>query len=82
MILNNCFWKDVTKEFVPVTNIKIRVKNNSSTNIKYAYLAVFNNREWIPIYMGKIKGDSVTFESMGREIVYLPVFYRSGILMI
>ena len=81
MILNNCFWKDVTKEFVPVTNIKIRVKNNSSTNIKYAYLAVFNNREWIPIYMGKIKGDSVTFESMGREIVYLPVFYRSGILM-
>ncbi|MCD7901167.1 MAG: transglutaminase-like domain-containing protein [Bacteroides sp.] len=67
------FMKDVSNEYMVIENISINIKNKN--NHKYAYLAVFDNKEWQPIYWGKCKGNTVTFNNMGRNIAYLPVYY-------
>lgn len=71
------FKKDVTDEYMKTEdlNIPLTVKN---PGCKYAYLAVFNNKEWIPIQYGEIKGNHVKFTKMGRDVVYLPVYYKEN----
>ena len=45
---------------------------------KYTYLAVFNNKNWIPIQYGQVKGRKVRFTAMGRDCMYMPVFYDNN----
>jgi len=75
--LRNVSIKDVTDEYMETVDIEITV--NSETDHKYAYLAVFDNSNWVPVHWGKIKGKKVSFEKMGKNIVYLPVFYNERI---
>ncbi|MEA4974278.1 MAG: hypothetical protein VB046_00915 [Paludibacter sp.] len=80
-LLNDLCMKDVTHEYMKTHDVQIKIK--AKTKHKYAYLAVFNNQVWTPIYWGQIKGNKVTFERMGSNIVYLPVcFENSGIVPI
>lgn len=44
----------------------------------YAYLSVYNYQDWIPVQWGKIKDQQVTFDKMGKDIVYLPTYYVKG----
>jgi hypothetical protein len=68
--------KDVTEEYMSSVDVEIKLK--SKTNFQYAYLAVFDNKNWIPVQFGKIKGNKVTFKKMGKSIVYLPVIYEKN----
>ncbi len=43
----------------------------------YAYLTVFDNRQWEPIAFGDVKRNKVQFMDMCRNIVYLPVYCTS-----
>ncbi|MDR2954689.1 MAG: discoidin domain-containing protein [Prevotella sp.] len=70
-VFQNLFFKDVTHEYMKPQDIELKIKITSNTN--YAYLAVFDNADWVPIQYGKIKGKKVEFEKMGRDIAYLPV---------
>lgn len=73
--------KDVTDEYMKTFTIEVKIKNK--TFHQYAYLAVFDNKNWIPIQWGKIKNNKVTFPQMGGNAVYLPVCYdRNGIVPI
>ncbi|WP_163217951.1 transglutaminase domain-containing protein [Bacteroides sp. 224] len=73
---NNLFMKDVTPEYLTTCDINLSIE--SSHKHTYAYLAVFDNEKWVPIHYGKIsKKDKVTFDKMGKRIVYLPVFYEA-----
>ncbi|MDR2408171.1 MAG: discoidin domain-containing protein, partial [Bacteroidales bacterium] len=65
--------KDVTEEYMTPVDVCLKLKRK--TNSQYAYLAVFNNKEWIPVQFGKIKNSKVTFQKMGKGIVYLPAVY-------
>lgn len=77
----NYFSKDVTEEYMDTKDIEITL--NPQKEFKYAYLAVFDNRNWIPVYWGKISGNKVVFRNMGKNIVYLPVYYgEKGIIPI
>lgn len=69
--MNVCI-KDVSDEYMVTDNIKIQVIDVPKTS-HYAYLSVFDNKEWIPVHYGKIAGGKVRFEKMGRGVVYLPV---------
>jgi hypothetical protein len=75
-LLNELCIKDVTSEYTEPYNVQVEIKHKTSH--KYAYLAVFDNQNWTPIYWGKIKGNKVTFENMGANIVYLPVCYENN----
>jgi len=65
---------DVTEQYVPVSNIKLNLKD--AENNKYVYLCVFNENTWQTLAIGKIDFfNNVMFNNVGREIVYSPMYY-------
>jgi hypothetical protein len=78
-LFNTPFIKDVTDRYSNTVDVNIKLDN--SYNTKFAYLAVFDNKNWVPIHWGKIgRGGKVIFKSMGRNCMYLPVVYKDGII--
>jgi hypothetical protein len=76
----DAYFEDVSDEYGG-SDINITLDNENSNNQKYAYLSVFDNQDWVPIHWGTIDpGNRVTFSKMGRDIVYLPVFYNGQII--
>lgn len=72
-------YKDVSEAYFTVSDIKIPIKKaEAPRDCGYAYLFVFNENEWKPVYWGEIKSSEVCFNNMGRDIVYLPGFYKEG----
>ena len=75
--LANPHCKDVTTEYMRTSDVSIPVRNERKHS--YAYLAVFNDREWIPVCFGKRQANGhFRFEHIGRDIAYLPVYYEEG----
>ena len=72
-LFRNPFFRDVTREYMPVTDIKIDIPWNVKN--KYVYLAVFNDLQWKPVACARVSGSKAVFQDMGRDIVYLPVYY-------
>jgi hypothetical protein len=71
--------KDVTDEYGVCSDVTVRLaKTDASEGIKHAYLCLFNNKTWIPVAWGQIKGDSCRFSKMERGILYLPGYYEFG----
>lgn len=63
--------KDVTSEYVTVSNIKFAFNEKVLDNV--AYITVFNKGKWRILWWGKVDGtNNATFTNMGRNIVYLP----------
>jgi hypothetical protein len=50
-----------------------------SQTADYFYLAVFNDRNWVPIQWAKT-AQPVIFTDMGKNIAYLPVTYTNGMV--
>ncbi len=75
-LLNDWCIKDVTQEYTNTYDVEVEMKHNKKH--KFAYLAVFDNKKWTPVYWGKIKGNKAKFERMGANIVYLPVCYENN----
>ena len=71
---NSCI-KDVTDEYIDVADIEIAIPSEFSRKFQYAYLAVFDNKNWVPVHYGKVSGRIVKFKKMGKMCMYLPVFY-------
>lgn len=69
--------KDVSAEYFDTVNLTLRLPDVPEDTY-YAYLCVFGYQQWHPVQYGEIRGDKVTFEGMGKDIVYLPAFYRNG----
>lgn len=69
------FLKDVTREYMIADDVEIEIPVSFRNKYVYAYLAVFDNKNWISVQYGKIKGKKVRFTAMGRNCMYLPVFY-------
>ena len=75
------FHKDVTDEYMATSDVEITIPREYKSKHKYAYLAVFDNKNWIPVHYGKISGSKVVFDRMGRNCMYLPVVYtQNGIV--
>lgn len=70
----NPFYKDVTREYLPTTDITIRIPRG--TKVRHAYLAVFNDLTWKPITCAEVSGRKAHFPDMGRDVAYLPVYYN------
>lgn len=69
------FIKDVTSEYMKTYDVEVKVLPALKQNCQYAYLAVFDNKEWVPIHWAKIKKGKAIFKNMGKEVVYMPVYY-------
>lgn len=77
--LSNPFVRDVTNEYFNGANFSMQLPETPFDR-RIAYLAVFNNAEWIPVDHSVIDSTRrVSFSSLGREIVYMPVYWgRNG----
>jgi hypothetical protein len=67
---------DVTAEYKPVSDISAEL--TSSVAAKLLYICVFNNKEWIPVHWGALKGRTAVFKNMARGYVYLPAVFSEG----
>jgi hypothetical protein len=74
--------KDVTKDYEAVSDLSVKF-NHVPEGAKYAFLSVFNNQLWQPIFWTRIDKNSnrALFKDMGRGVVYLPQFYTNGKLI-
>ena len=73
-VFNDPHIRDVTSEYVKTSKITVNL-DNIPKNVKTAYLCIFNNRTWVPIFWSRIADSKAIFEKMGRNVVYLPQFY-------
>lgn len=72
--LKGKYYKDVTDSYVVTSDIGVWLPEVPS-GTTYAYLCVFNSGHWRPIQWATVHSNSATYTGMGRDIVYLPVFY-------
>ena len=72
--LKKKYYKDVTDSYVKTTDVLLKVVPSDQ---RYAYLCVFNSGHWRAIQWGEIEQESVIFRGMGRDIAYLPAFFRN-----
>lgn len=72
-LFRNIFMKDVTTEYMKTCNITIPIQWKRKH--KYVYLAVFDNQKWVPICYGTQERKYCHFDEIGKDIVYLPIYY-------
>ena len=79
-LANRCYL-DVTTEYKPdAKEITIQLTERIPEKCSWAYLAVFNSDEWVPLAAGRMDRETrgVTFQAMGRNIMYRPVYCVAG----
>ncbi len=76
--LGYAYYKDVTASYISTCNPQINLIEEKPDSINFAYLSVFNSGEWKAIQWGEIKNQTATFLDMGKDIVYMPCYYRNG----
>jgi hypothetical protein len=70
---------DITGDIIPTSDITVSIDSNSQDqNNPFVYLAVSDDHEWEPLHWAFLEGDKATFTQMGRNMLYLPVFYKQG----
>lgn len=68
---------DVTDIYTKTFDFQLPVDTHHGAD-RFAYLSVFNDKDWSAIAWGKLKEDSICFNKVEGGIVYLPVFYREN----
>ena len=77
---NNPGLEDISDKYIECTDVKIRL-DKDSVDKRFAYLCCYvpETYSWTPVAWGKIKSNgTVRFEKMGKNIVYMPAYYRNG----
>lgn len=71
--------EDITDRFVECVDICVPLEKESSPG-EFAYLCCYDpdNISWTPVAWGKIRGRKARFGKVGKNIVYLPAYYRNG----
>lgn len=77
--LRNKNYIDVTREYWEVGDIKCDL-NATDRDAKTAYICVYNDGTWHPTWWGKIVDNQVVFKYMCKGAVFLPAYYKNGIL--
>jgi hypothetical protein len=74
-LFRNSHMADVTDQYEPVAAVTLSL-NDAVPDAQFAYLCVYNGQSWAPVTWAKIEaGRKVTFDKMGKNIVYLPMYY-------
>lgn len=79
--LSSPYMKDVTLNYVDCKDMEINIDSKISQHKKFAYICVFDNQNWIPVYWGNIKNQKVVFKNMNTGLVYLPCIFSNGNLV-
>lgn len=69
---------DVSDEYFETQDVTVELTREIPAGARYAYLAVFGYQDWHVVQWGKIENGKALFRKMGKDIVYLPVYYVGG----
>lgn len=73
--LKNSRILDITHLYVPTADCELSVGEMNGTPV---YLCVFQSGQWNAIAGGFIRDHKVIIENMGRDILYMPMFYKNN----
>lgn len=65
------FQKDVTSEYVSVSDVPVRIRDRNMKRHGWAYIAAFHDRRWEIMDFARIRNGRAVFRDMGRNVVYL-----------
>jgi hypothetical protein len=68
---------DITNQYWETTDIKCHLAP-AGIEPMIAYACIFNGLSWKPTWWGRINNWNVTFTSMSKGAVYLPVYYQNS----
>jgi hypothetical protein len=72
---------DVTAEYCATMDVDVNLFEPDGANYKYAYLCVFSNNAWHPVWWNRISNNRCSFKDMGLGVLYLPAYYtNTGII--
>jgi hypothetical protein len=72
---------DVTAEYCATMDVDVDLFKPDSANYKHAYLCVFSNNSWLPVWWNRILKNKCSFKDMGLGVLYLPAYYtNTGII--
>jgi len=74
-VFESAFIKDVSPEYRLTHEVTIELEK-ADRNHRFYYLCSYDNKEWLPVAWVQRKGDKVTFQNVGGDIVYLPCKYE------
>lgn len=66
---------DISSEHQNMTSVAIPIIQGEENANGAVYLALFYNFEWRMTGHGEIDSDSIRFQHIGKDILYLPVYY-------
>lgn len=69
------FFRDVTGEYMETSDLSIELLPGAP-RVRTAFIAVFDNFGWQPIYWGRVENRNARFERMGRNVIYMAMGYR------
>ena len=78
-IFKDPFFSDVSQEYFATSDLEVQLFKKGNKG-KTAYIAVFDNYKWKPVFWGKIRGHKAIFKKMGRRIMYIAMTYGNGTL--
>lgn len=73
------FFKDVSEEYMATSDIKIKLFKRVRSRV--AFIAVFDNDNWHPIWYGKTRGKNAFFTKMGRDVAYIVLAFEDAKLI-
>jgi len=68
---------DVSEQYIVCSDISVQLKYLPVVPTNYVYLSYEDENQWHPIAWAIDSGQPITFSSMKRSILYLPVYYAS-----
>lgn len=72
---------DVTNQYYQTVDIPVKFRKPTLGRNKFAYLAVFNNKDWAPVAWSRISNNSAVFKNMNKDFVCLPVYYLRSVII-
>jgi hypothetical protein len=76
--LRNPYMKDVSSEYEGCVDVTVPTQFKPDKPTGYAYLAVRIGDEWSPIAWGITKQSEIEFAAVGKQLLYLPVYYADN----
>lgn len=70
---NNIF--DISSEHNNMTSVSLPIKSCTEIQTGYVFLALFYDFEWRLTGHAEVDSDSIRFKQIGKDILYLPVYY-------
>lgn len=72
---------DVSDKYFLTCDVEVFLRNKPPS-ARYVYLCVFSADHIVPVQWGEITaGNKAVFKNMGKDIIYVPAYYKEGVLI-